>query len=229
MANTRRTRLTREESRARTLERLLESARDLFGRNGIDATSIEQVAEAAGYSRGAFYSNLDSKDDLVCAVLERELAMIQREMAGILARESPKRLLAAVRDYYVRFATDVDGCMRLVAMQMYALQHPAIRHRIADLFSTDRALKVALVRRAAEELAKLGTPLPASPETLFFVLSSQAQGLCISWMVDPDAIDLARIREALLLSFDNLTAARGGRVGARRRVKTVPPARPRRR
>ena len=66
-----RARLTREEQRAQTRDRLLDAAEELFVANGIGDTSIEQIAETAGYSRGAFYSNFDDKDALVLALIER--------------------------------------------------------------------------------------------------------------------------------------------------------------
>lgn len=59
--------------RRETRARIVEAAMDQFGRNGIDATSVEQLCEAAGFSRGAFYSNFDSKDD-VCEEVARYVA-----------------------------------------------------------------------------------------------------------------------------------------------------------
>lgn len=59
--------------RAATLARLSDAAIEEFARNGIDATSIEQLCEAAGFTRGAFYSNFSSKDDF-CLALGRRIA-----------------------------------------------------------------------------------------------------------------------------------------------------------
>lgn len=69
---TSRNRLSREESQAQTRERLLESARFLFGRDGYGATSVERIAEHAGYSKGAAYANFQGKEDLFLAVLKRQ-------------------------------------------------------------------------------------------------------------------------------------------------------------
>ena len=55
------TRLTRPESQARTRAELIATARDLFLSDGYAGTSLERVAEAAGYSKGAVYSNFASK------------------------------------------------------------------------------------------------------------------------------------------------------------------------
>jgi AcrR family transcriptional regulator len=58
--------------RAATRERLLEAAREVLAREGIQGASVEHICEQAGYTRGAFYSNFTSKDDLMLAVFDRE-------------------------------------------------------------------------------------------------------------------------------------------------------------
>ena len=54
-------RLTREQSQAITRERILSAAGDVVARDGYDGASVDRIAEAAGYSKGAFYSNFSSK------------------------------------------------------------------------------------------------------------------------------------------------------------------------
>ena len=61
-----RTRPTRDETR----ERLFQAAATVFEERGIGAASIDAIAEAAGFTRGAFYSNFASKDELIVAMLE---------------------------------------------------------------------------------------------------------------------------------------------------------------
>ena len=63
-----RIRLTREQSRDQTRQRLLDAAQVIFMKKGFVSASVEDVAAAAGYTRGAFYSNFDSKDDLIIAI-----------------------------------------------------------------------------------------------------------------------------------------------------------------
>lgn len=58
--------------RGRTRERLLDAAYEVFAENGVHAASIEQVCERAGFTRGAFYSNFTSKEELFFALMERE-------------------------------------------------------------------------------------------------------------------------------------------------------------
>ncbi|MBB3221038.1 TetR/AcrR family transcriptional regulator [Pseudoduganella umbonata] len=63
-------RLTREQSRARTRERLLAAAAVVFTREGYAGASIDRIAEEAGYSKGAMYSNFASKDELFFAMFD---------------------------------------------------------------------------------------------------------------------------------------------------------------
>ena len=59
--------------RRKTRERLLEAAYEVFAESGVHASSVEAIAERAGFTRGAFYSNFDSKEELFFALAEREM------------------------------------------------------------------------------------------------------------------------------------------------------------
>ena len=65
-------RLSRVESQALTRARLLDAAQDLFRREGYATTSVDRIAEAAGYSKGAFYSNFEGKEAIFLAVLDAQ-------------------------------------------------------------------------------------------------------------------------------------------------------------
>lgn len=79
------TRLSRTESQARTRRLLVETARTLFLRDGYAATSLEKVAEEAGFSKGAVYSNFEGKDALCLAVLDAIHAEVAEAVLGALA------------------------------------------------------------------------------------------------------------------------------------------------
>jgi len=73
-------RLTRDERRAQTRERLIDAAADVFNRLGYHGASLEAVADAAGYTKGAVYSNFASKADLFVALAERRSVAAKRFM-----------------------------------------------------------------------------------------------------------------------------------------------------
>ena len=68
-------RLSRSESQAKTREALIEAARAVFVDQGIGGASIDQIAERAGFSKGAFYSNFSSKEDILIALFEQHMKM----------------------------------------------------------------------------------------------------------------------------------------------------------
>ena len=76
-----RTRPTRDE----TCDKLFEAAARVFEEQGIGGASIETIAEAAGFTRGAFYSNFKSKDELIIAMLEDHVEQSFRRYLDLLA------------------------------------------------------------------------------------------------------------------------------------------------
>src|SRR5436309_12391157 len=73
-------RMTREDSRDRTTQHLLAAARKLIAKRGLSDTSLEDIAEEAGYTRGAFYSNFGSKGDLFIELLRRDHALSNEQL-----------------------------------------------------------------------------------------------------------------------------------------------------
>lgn len=69
--------------RKETKDRLLSAALDVFAETGVAAASIEQISEAAGFTRGAFYSNFSSKEDLLLTLMaqEQDSVLWQAEVA----------------------------------------------------------------------------------------------------------------------------------------------------
>src|SRR6516225_1963047 len=79
-----RTRPTRDD----TCEKLFEAAARVFEEEGIGGASIEAIAAAAGFTRGAFYSNFKSKDELIIAMLEDHVAQSIRRNLDLLAKHN---------------------------------------------------------------------------------------------------------------------------------------------
>ena len=78
------TRLTREQSQAQTRAKLLECAPRVVAREGYEAASIDKIAEAAGFSKGAFYSNFDSKEEFFLELLARHAGQDVIEIGRLL-------------------------------------------------------------------------------------------------------------------------------------------------
>src|SRR5580698_6593937 len=104
-----RKRLTREESRAQTRATLIAVGRKHFLRDGLGGAVAEKIAEDAGYSRGALYSNFDGKEDLFLAVIREEQGRRAEALQSIFNEEpSAKERLRKVRDAIAGLLTDPD-------------------------------------------------------------------------------------------------------------------------
>ena len=82
------TRVSRVESKARTRDDLIVAARGVFLERGFHPATLEEISEAAGYTKGAVYSNFSGKDDLFLAVLERHYAERAAMYEAVLFGES---------------------------------------------------------------------------------------------------------------------------------------------
>src|SRR3974390_3320306 len=95
--------LSRQQERTEvTRGRFIQSAEKIFARDGFEAAKLEEIATDAGYTRGAFYANFESKEDLFFALLEKEIsariAALEREMAKVA---DPKSKLETMREFFL--------------------------------------------------------------------------------------------------------------------------------
>lgn len=104
-------RLTRAQSKAQTRERVLAAAARAFARDGYDGASVEEIAESAGYSVGAVYSNFSSKEHLFAELLADQRAERSARLAAALAEPGGRdERLAGLARLVVEFA-DGGGAM----------------------------------------------------------------------------------------------------------------------
>src|SRR5580692_142570 len=99
VAKVTRQRLTRQESRLETRTRLLESAAQLFARGGYEGASVDLIAESAGYSKGAFYSNFENKEAIFLELLDAHKRREIEALAQLLTRDvSGSELVSLIRN-----------------------------------------------------------------------------------------------------------------------------------
>lgn len=116
-------RLTRSEQRAVTRQRLVEAAGRVFCRVGFEAAPIDVIAEEAGYSRGAFYSNFESKDELFVELLGHHLDAEVDTLSRALDRVATAGDLApAIERRYRVLGEDSSWCLLTTEFQLYAMR-----------------------------------------------------------------------------------------------------------
>src|SRR5256885_14555703 len=105
-----RKRLSRDDSREQTTQRLLDAAEKLIVKKGLEAASVENIAAAAGYTRGAFYSNFSSKDDLFIELLRRDHQKATAQLNALRdASLSVDAVHSGARDVYSQMYRDNDS------------------------------------------------------------------------------------------------------------------------
>ncbi|MFG3341270.1 TetR/AcrR family transcriptional regulator [Glycomyces sp. NPDC048151] len=114
-------RMTRKESQEATRERLVASAIELFARSGVAATSLNAVAEHAGFSRGAVHGNYSGKDELAAAVAAAVVGALGPELQRTLAAPVPagERLAAYIRAFLEFCSRHPDHAGALIAVVAY--------------------------------------------------------------------------------------------------------------
>src|SRR3954452_10444568 len=116
--------------REATRQRLLDAAAEVFAEVGLDAASVEAVCERAGFTRGAFYSNFDSKDELFLELARRvtqeRLAAVQERVAE-LESEGLLEVSADSALDIVQRVLDVTGDDRLGVLLLSEIRIRALR------------------------------------------------------------------------------------------------------
>ncbi|MBQ0995681.1 TetR/AcrR family transcriptional regulator [Streptomyces sp. RK62] len=143
--------------RVRTRANLLDAAFAVFAAKGFGHVSIEEVCEAAGYSRGAFYSNFDSLDELFFALYRQRADLIADQVAGALAVDGPGLDVPAAVDRVTEvLLLDRDWLLVKTDFLVHAARDPAVA---ATLLEHRARLRAAIADRLAR--ASGHTALPA--------------------------------------------------------------------
>jgi AcrR family transcriptional regulator len=124
-------RMTRAESQAQTRSQLVETAKRMFFTDGYHPTSLEKVADAAGYSKGAVYSNFRNKDELCTAVLDEIRAERLGEVLEIIARPDTPSRIEALRAWADRVIGDPGWTSLEVEFAVHARRDEKLRADLA--------------------------------------------------------------------------------------------------
>ena len=186
-------RWTRERRAERTRELLIDAAEDVFARKGFEAASLEDIADSAGYTRGAVYSHFGAKakEDLLLAVGDRfwqryfdnfsELRSLSLPIEGQELDRIAERWRELSRTGGAKHAALGHEFI------LYLLRNPAARERVA-------AKRLEVVRTLAqfivEGVERLGATLSIPSDTLAHILISTSDGVILAGELD--GVDLFR-------------------------------------
>lgn len=184
-----------------TRRKLVKAGMRVFARDGFDAARIEDIAAEAGHTRGAFYANFKTKEDLFFALLEQEAVRRLTELREILAAcPSPETRMHALREFYLQRVKDSQWVMLMLEFKLYALRHRNIRAKLA---ATHRHIRSSL------SYAFLGDLIPLMKEgrsedneIAKAMLEVTLNGLVLERAYDPKRISEQQMRHILGRVFD---------------------------
>lgn len=124
--------MTPTARRAATRQRLVDAAIGVIAAKGVLGSSVEEICEAAGFTRGAFYSNFDGKDELCAAILEshgrRYLAAAREAVADMPAAGDVTEVIShATAQFIAAAGQDVDAVLVMSELRLYAAREPGFR------------------------------------------------------------------------------------------------------
>lgn len=176
-------RLTRSESQARTRAELIATARDLFLAEGYAKTSLERVAEEAGYSKGAVYSNFRTKKELCLEVLGLIHATKFGEVTDLLAAgETLDDQLERFQEWAERTIGDVGWTLLEFEFATVARDDPELQAALVSSLAMMRGAVAAQVQTLSDTI---GIPLPMPAEDAATTILSMGIGLGMQRAVNP--------------------------------------------
>jgi AcrR family transcriptional regulator len=179
---------THDERKTETRAKLLASAASLFAEHGIDAVSVDAVAEAAGRTSGAVYAHFGSKQGLLLALLDSYQETVRTILlAEVAVSETPQRQLAAVWDNVADASGDVAGQRSLLEHELWL--RAARDEQVAAAFRVRNAEERQFSgRQLAGWAPTVGARLPADSEGSAVLVKALLTGLAMQRRLDPDLV-----------------------------------------
>jgi AcrR family transcriptional regulator len=155
-------RLNREESQARTRNLLIEAARQQIVKKGFALASVRDIADAAGFSQGAFYSNFPDKEAILLELVQRHQSEERAKIEAALSHAGgdAAKAVAGIEKWAATINTDADFAVLAIELQLQALRSPTFAQGYNELNLRHRRALGTLVTRLFE---LLGKKLPADP------------------------------------------------------------------
>jgi AcrR family transcriptional regulator len=177
--------VTRKEKQALTRTKLLSSASRLFCRHGLEQASVDDIARDAGYTKGAFYSNFKSKEELFLAMLDEKFGQeIERIESALGTEETPDEAVRHAGEDLIRFIrSDPEWEKLYLEFVAYAGRNDEFRQ---ELLTRCRAMDERLEEVYARWMEAIGIEAAIPLADITQITSIMTQGFLISQQIDPD-------------------------------------------
>jgi AcrR family transcriptional regulator len=184
--------------RRATRERVLEAASEVFAERGFHGATVEDICERAGFTRGAFYSNFSSKDDLVLELSRRHA----EDLVERIRRASKREHASAedvLRDVLTAMADDTRSKERWLVLTteftLHAIRDATARRAWA---AQQRRVRDELVAVVDEAVSRQGLTLPLPTELFVLAAIALAQGTLTQRLVEPRSLSAGQLERTVL-------------------------------
>ncbi|NEW29718.1 TetR/AcrR family transcriptional regulator [Nocardia cyriacigeorgica] len=184
--------------RAETRQRLLGAAYEVFAEQGFGRTKPDHICERAGYTRGAFYSQFTSMDELFLAMWEQQSAQLLANVTAVL-REDPVTDVCNVREVveHVLHAVPMDDKWQRISLEVtaHALRNPGLRDLMV---AREESISSALLPVVQTLLNRIGRTV-TDPKALGRALVAVHDGTAVQCLMEPGSDEARELRVDLML------------------------------
>jgi AcrR family transcriptional regulator len=198
-------RLTREESKARTRSRLMAAAAEVFAARGLERATVDEVAGEAGYTKGAFYANFETKEALFLAMLDEHFAKRLDEIDRVLDSGAPvtEQARMAGEDFSTSLAADPEWSRLFFEFCVRALRDERFR---SELVPRQRALRDRIAAGFRDHAGAIGGEPPLPAELVAAMTYAMADGFALARLLEPESVPEDMFGSMLAVFFTGLEA-----------------------
>jgi AcrR family transcriptional regulator len=199
-------RLTRKEKQAHTRSCLMQSAAKVFTRRGLQQASIDEVAEDAGFTKGAFYANFKNKEELFLAMLDERFTERIEDIERVIAGEgtTAEKARRAGDDLTSMISADPEWERLFFEFSAYAARNEEFRQELVTRYLSMRDRIAAALRARHEEFGIESPPLPF--EEVALMACAMGNGFALEKLLGGDAVPNELYGKMLMVFFAGLTA-----------------------
>jgi AcrR family transcriptional regulator len=203
---------TRAEKQIQTRAQLIDAAARVFARRGFQAATVEEIAEHAGYSHGAVYSNFAGKEELFLAVFEQYMSQRIAEVAQAseVKGSFPEQARAAADQWMARFGEDRETFLLHLEFMIHAARNPKLSKQLGERMAV---LRLEVERRIAQRAVHTEIPLPLPAPDLALILRALGIGLAVEALNAPGEVN-TRLYGDFVALIAGVLEASGGAVAA---------------
>ena len=183
---------TPERRRELTRNALVSSAGELFAERGFHAASLDEIAERAGFTRGAIYSNFENKEELFFAVLERHVNTSLEAFARLIDQHGGPGTVdtSALAKTWRESADDEQWAALSLEFSLYALRNPEVRERRV---AQEHKLRDVMVQFVTDMTEGSGISFKIPIEDLIALMDGASFGLTLRALLDPKEAHLLEL------------------------------------